>query len=47
MEDPIRKICVNGHDIEEYLWNDEYIVFVDYALFSGTFEEAIRHLNRK
>lgn len=47
MVDSIRKVCVNGHYVEEYLWNDEYIVFVDYEPFSGTFEEAIQYLNRK
>ena len=37
-----RKIKVNGHDIEEYLWQGELLVYIDAILFIGTYEEAQR-----
>lgn len=42
MMDPERKIKINGHDIEEYWWAGELIVYIDYQLFNGTYEEAQR-----
>ena len=42
MIDPERKIKINGHDIEEYLWRGELLVYIDAILFIGTYEEAQR-----
>lgn len=42
MIDPERKIKINGHDIEEYLWRGELLVYINGLLFNGTYEEAQR-----
>lgn len=42
MIDPERKIKINGHDIEEYLWRGELLVYIDGLLFGGKYEEAQR-----
>lgn len=42
MIDPERKIKINGHDIEEYLWRGELLVYIDGLLFDGTYAEAQR-----